>query len=406
MDTTPNGSSEVKKLNNVVRIDESEIRSHLDKIVLSAVQETLNGLLEAEADQMCGAGRYERTPDRVDTRAGSYNRKLQTKSGEVELKVPKLRNLVFETSIINRYRRRESSIEEALVEMYLAGVSVRRIADVTDALWGNRVSSSTVSKLNQEVYAHIEEWRNRPIKGDYAYVYLDGIYLKRNWGGEVRNVSVLVAIGVNREGFREILGVSEGAKEDKESWRGFLKYLKERGLTGVRLFVTDKCIGLVESLPDFYPKALWQRCSVHFYRNVFTVVPRGKMKEVAAMLKAIHAQEDQAAALEKLESVSAKLEMMKLQKAAKIVREGCHETLSYYNFPQEHWIHLKTNNVLERIMKEIRRRTRVVGSFPDGESALMLVSARLRHIASSKWGTRKYMNMKHLAEMETETEEY
>jgi putative transposase len=386
----------------IVRIDEGEIRSHLDQVVRGTVEETLNALLDAEADQLCGAGRYERSPERVDTRAGHYKRKLHTKAGEVELEVPKLRKLPFETAIIERYRRRESSVEEALMEMYLAGVSVRRVEDITQALWGTRVSPGTVSDLNQKLYERIEAWRNRPIEGEYPYVFLDGIWLKRSWGGEVRNVSVLVAIGVNAEGYREILGVAEGAKEDHESWRGFLRYLKERGLTGPRLFVSDKCLGLVEALGESYPEASWQRCTVHFYRNVFTVVPKGKVKEVAAMLKAIHAQEDRKAAEEKAQAVVAKLEGMRLSKAAQIVREGAVETLSYYALPREHWRSLRTNNPLERILREVRRRTRVVGSFPDGRSALMLVAARLRHVAGTRWGTRRYLDMGRLREQEAD----
>ena len=182
----------------------------------------------------------------------------------------------METEIIERYRRRESSVEEALIQMYLAGVSVRRVEDITEALWGQRVSPSTVSELNQKIYATIEAWRQRPIEGEYAYVYLDGIWLKRSWGGEVRNIAVLVAIGVRSDGYREILGVAEGIKEDLESWRSFLRYLKGRGLKGVRLFISDKCLGLLEALGEFYPEAQWQRCMVHWYRNVFTVVPRGR----------------------------------------------------------------------------------------------------------------------------------
>ncbi len=388
-----------KKLGKVISIDEGQIKSHLGEIVRDTVEETLNGLLDAEADRICQAVKYERNGDRQDTRAGSYKRKLHTKAGEVELRVPKLRSLPFETSIIERYKRRESSVEEALIEMYLAGVSVRRVEDITQALWGTRVSPGTVSNLNKKIYGKIESWRTRSLNGDYAYVFLDGIYLKRSWGGEVRNVAVLVAIGVDFDGYREVLGVAEGTKEDKESWSNFLRYLKKRGLKGVQLFVSDKCLGLVESLADFYPSALWQRCTVHFYRNVFSVVPRGKMKLVAAMLKAIHAQEDKKAALEKIEAVSKKLKSMKLSKASELVKEGCKETLSYYNFPGEHWRSLRTNNPLERIMKEIRRRTRVVGSFPDGQSALMLVAARLRYIAGTKWGTRRYLSMDRLREM-------
>jgi transposase-like protein len=379
-------------------LDEGQVRAHVDELVRASVEQTLNGLLDAEADELCGAARYERSPDRVDSRAGSYRRKLLTKAGEVDLKVPRLRSLPFETQIIERYRRRESSVEEALVEMYLAGVSVRRVEDITEALWGERVSPSTVSELNQKIYAQIESWRNRPLAGEYAYVFLDGIWLKRSWGGEMKNVAVLVAIGVRSDGYREILGVAEGLQEDKESWRGFLRHLKERGLRGVRLITSDKSLGLVECLPEFFPEAAWQRCTVHFYRNVFTVAPKGKRKEVAAMLKAIHAQEDRDAAREKAQAVVAKLTAMRLGQAAEIVRLGYDETLSYRAFPREHWTRLRTNNVLERIMREIRRRTRVVGAFPDGRSALMLVAARLRHIAGTKWGARCYLDMERLRE--------
>jgi transposase-like protein len=224
-------------------------------------------------------------------------------------------------------------------------------------------------------------------------VYLDGIWLKRTWGGEVKNVSVLVAIGVNKDGFREIIGVSEGFKEDKESWKRFLQYLKGRGLEKINLIISDKSQGLIEAIPDFYPVAKWQRCMVHFYRNVFSYVPHGKIKEVATMLKAIHAQENIKEARRKKDMVVQKLSDMKLGKASEIVRQGCDETFSYYSFPVEHWKRIRTNNGLERIMKEIRRRTRVVGAFPDGESALMLVAARLRHVASSTWSSRKYLNM-------------
>ena len=383
---------------SVIKIDEAELRGHVDEVVRSSVEETLNGMLEAEADELAGAKRYERSPDRVDTRAGSYKRKLQTKAGEVELKVPRLRSLPFESQIIERYKRRESSVEEALVEMYLAGVSVRRVEDITEALWGTRVSPSTVSELNQKIYGHIEEWRNRPIEGKYAYVYLDGIWLKRSWGGSVEKISVLVAIGVDEEGYREILGVCEGLKEDKESWRSFLRHLKERGLTGVELVTSDKSVGLIEVLGDFFPDSQWQRCVVHWYRNVLKNVPKRQSKDVAAMLKAIHAQEDRAAAEQKAQDVVVKLKGMKLTKAAACVAEGAGETLSYMAFPREHWTRIRTNNTLERIMREIRRRTRVVGAFPDGRSALMLVAARLRHIASTKWGTRVYLDMNRLKE--------
>jgi putative transposase len=383
-------------LKDAIRVDTAELRGHVDAVVRSSVEETLNALLQAEADQICGAIRYERSPERIDTRAGSYTRKLETKAGVVTLKVPKLRSLPFETAIIERYRRRESSVEEALVEMYLAGVSVRRVEDITEALWGSRVSSGTVSRLNQKIYRHIEAWRNRTIEGEFPYLFLDGVVLKRSWAGEVRNVSVLVAIGVGADGYRQILGVAEGQKEDLAGWRGFLRHLKDRGLASVQLIISDACIGLVEAAAELFPDAQWQRCVVHFYRNVFANVPKGKVADVARMLKAIHAQEDRRSAEDKVREVIAKLKAMRLTKAAELVEAKAHETLTYFTFPSNHWRQIKTNNPLERIIREIRRRTRVVGAFPDGQSALMLVAARLRHIASTKWGKRRYLAMESL----------
>src|SRR5262245_5929672 len=196
----------------LIEIDQGQLRQHVDGLVRDAVEDTLNALLDAEADQLCGAQKYERSPDRVDYRAGSYRRRLNTKAGEVDLKVPKLRRATFESQVIERYRRRETSVEEALVEMYLAGVSVRRVEDITQALWGTRVSPSTVSELNQKIYARIHEWRNRAIAGEHPYVYLDGVWLNREFGGEVRPVAVLVAIGVNADGFREVRGGDGGGQ--------------------------------------------------------------------------------------------------------------------------------------------------------------------------------------------------
>lgn len=377
----------------IIEVNEGMVKAQVGEVVRETVEETLNKLLDAEADEICKAQRYQRSSDRVDTRAGHYSRKFATKAGEVDLKIPKLRKLPFESAIIERYKRRESSVEESLIEMYLAGVSVRRVEDITQALWGTKVSPSTVSKLNQQIYVKIEQWRNRPIEGQFSYVFLDGVILKRTWSDEVRNVSVLVAFGVNQDGFRELLGTWEGPKEDRAGWGAFVAHLKERGLGGVKLFVSDKCMGLVESLAEYYPDALWQRCAVHFYRNVWSKVPSKKLSEVIPMLKAIHAQENRAASIKKAKEIVGKLRVMKLQGAAEILENGYLETLSYTFFPRTHWRSLRTNNPMERMMKEIRRRTNVIGSFPDGHSALMLASARLRYMSYKDWGTRRYLNM-------------
>jgi transposase-like protein len=381
----------------IVQFNEEVIKGEIKELVRGSVEETLNNLLEAEAEKLTQAARYERNDERQGYRSGHYSRNLTTTSGDVKLQVPRLKGITFETAIIERYRRRESSVEEALIEMYLAGVSVRRVEDITEALWGSKVSPSTISELNKKAYVHIEDWRNRPLRGGkYPYVYVDGIYLRRNWGGEYENVAILVAIAVNEDGYREVIGAAEGMKEDKISWVGFFQWLKGRGLNGVQLVIGDKCLGMLEAVGEVFPEAKYQRCTVHFYRNVFSAVPRSKMKFVAKMLKAIHAQESKAAARAKAKQVVTVLQEMKLKEAAAKVESGIEETLTYADFPFEHWTRIRTNNVIERLNREIRRRTRVVGTFPDGNSALMLVCARLRHVAGTQWGTKKYMSMKHL----------
>lgn len=385
-----------KEMGAVIHFDQGMLGEHFGEFVRSTVEETLSSYLDAEADQLCGARRYEHSWERKDTRAGYYERGLDTRAGRVRLKVPKLRKPPLETQIIERYKRRETSVEEALVEMYLAVVSAWRVEDVTEALWGTRVSASTVIELNQKIDGHIETWHKRELSAHYPYVFLDGIWLKRFWGGEVKNVSVLVALGVNEKGHREMIGVAKGLKEDQASWTEFLRHLRKRGMQKVDLFVSDKCLGLVESVTELFPDSYWQRCTVHFHRNIQSVVPRGKVRPVADMLKAINAQENHQEALKKAEAVACKLEEMKLKEAAKKLRDGVAETLSYHAFPAPHHRHIKTNNPLERIMREIRRRTRMVGDFPDGKSALMLVCARLRHIATTQWGERRYMDMDHL----------
>ena len=390
---------------NIIQVNQELIHTELKDLVRASVEEALNAMLDAEADKLVNADRYARDEERKGYRSGHYDRSFTTSSGEVNLRMPKLKGLTFETSIIERYKRRETSVEEALIEMYLAGVSVRRVEDISEALWGTKVSPGTISNLNKKAYEHIEKWRNRTLTKEYPYVFVDGIYLKRCWGGEFENCSVLIAIGVNNDGYREILGACEGLKEDTESWKNFFVWLKSRGLSGVKLVTGDKALGMVEAIGEVFPEAKYQRCTVHFYRNVMSVIPKHHIKEVTKMLKAIHAQEDKDAALQKAASVVEKLRGMHLTKAAQKVEESIHETLTYMSFPSEHWPRIRTNNTLERLNKEIKRRTKVVGTFPDGESALMLVCARLRYVASSDWGSKRYLNMDHLRSMLASEEE-
>ncbi len=382
----------------IVSFDEEAIKGELRELVRQTVEDALNGLLEVEADDLVGAERYERTADREAYRSGHYERGLTTTSGQVTLKVPKPRGMRFTTAIIDRYKRRETSVEEAMIETCLAGVSTRRIEDVSEVLWGASVSASTVSSLNEQAFESIEKWRSRPLTRAYPCVCADGIYLKRSWGGSCENAAVMVAIGVNDDGCREIVGAAEGFTESAECWRVFLSWLKGRGLKGVRMIIGDKAASTTSAIAEVFPEAACQRCTVHFYRNVMSRVPKMRRKMVAAMLKAIHSQESFKASCDKDEAVADELEEMKLKAASKCVREGCVETLAYTRFPMEHWKKVRTNNAIERLNRETRRRTRVAGTFPDGNSALMLVTARLKYVADSEWGSRRYLDVTLLEE--------
>lgn len=388
--------------NPIVSVDEETLKGDLRELVRKTAQGTINTLPEQEAEEMVGAERYERTAGREAYRSGHYKRKLTTTSGQIELDAPKLRGATFQTAVIERFRRRETSVEEAIIEMYLAGVSTRRIEDVSEILWGAGVSAGTASNLNEKACKSVEEWRSRPLAGEYPYVFIDGIYLKRSWGGSYENVSILVAIGVDGDGRREIIGCAEGLAESKDSWREFLLWLRERGLRGVRMVTGDRCQGMVGALEEVFPQARYQRCTVHFYRNVLNKVPKQKRTLVARMLKAIHAQESKKAAVAKADEADAGLEGMRLGAAARVVCEGCLETLTYTDFPMQHWTRIRTNNAIERLNREIRRRTRVVGTFPDGHSALMLVTARLKYIAECEWGKRRYLDVSLLHDGEVE----
>lgn len=384
----------------ILQVDQAMLETTLDRMVRKSVEETLNAMLDAEADEITGAARYERSGERKAYRAGHYERDLTVKAGKMSLKVPKLKGAVFESAVIERYRRREESVEEALIDMYLAGVSTRQVDDVSQLLWGDRMPSQTLSDKLKKVYADIDEWRGRPLEQDYPYLFMDGVWHKRCWGGSVENVSILVAVGVGMDGRREVLSVAEGMKEDSESWREFIKGMLARGLKGVRLVTGDRCAGLVAAVNELLPGARYQRCMVHFERNILAKVNPKNRDWAADALKAIFSMESRDKALEKAESVAKDMEARKLREAAKCLREGIGETTTYLldDYPREHRRRIRTNNMIERLNREIRLRTRVVGSFPDGRSALMLICARVRYVTSSEWSTRRYLDMSRLGE--------
>ena len=382
----------------IIQFDDAMFESKLDALVRVKVEQTINAMLDAEADEIAYAARYERKTDRRAFRAGHYERTLTAKAGKLSLKAPKLKGALFESAVIERYRRRESSVEEALMEMYLAGVSTRRVDDISQLLWGERMPSQTLSDKLKKIYNEIDEWRKRPVEPEYPYVFVDGVWHKRSWGGHVENVSVLVAIGVSTEGRSEVIAVDEGMREDAASWEQFFRSMVERGLRGVRLVVGDRCAGLVSTVNSMLPNAKCQRCMVHFMRNVLSKTPPSHREWASAALKAIFAQENRESAMAKVGTVAGEMEERKLKSAANCLREGVGEPTTYLlpEFPANHGIKLRTNNMIERLNKEIRRRTRVVGGFPDSNSALMLVCARIRYVTSRSWSDRRYMDMSRL----------
>lgn len=380
-----------------------DYRGWIEVQIRDAVKAVLEEVLEAEIASHLGAAPGERTQARRGYRNGSYTRGLVTRVGELEITLPRDREGTFRPGVLERYRRMESPLEEALWRAYLEGVSTRRVGDIAEALAGQGMSASTISRLNGRLSERLAEWRERPLSGEYPYLYLDGIAITVRWGGASERISVLVAIGVSHEGFREVLACVAGFRESEESWRGLLRQLIERGMRGVRLVISDACAGLKAAVADFLPGARWQRCSVHVMRNVLDKVPQSRRKEVAAAIKTIWHQEDEEEARHKAPRHKAQriIEQLRgsLPAAMKTLKGALDDSLTFYSFPSEHWKMLRTNNPLERLMKEIRRRTKVAEQFPHEDSALLLVTARLRRI-HERWSERRDLDMQPLYEME------
>ena len=382
----------------IIRFDDAMFESELDALVRVKVERIVNAMPDAEADEIANAARYERKTDRKAFRAGHYERTLAAKAGKSSLKAPELKGALFGSAVIERCRRRESSVEEALMEMCLAGVSTRGVDDTGRLLWGERMPSRTLSDKLKKIHKEIDEWRKRPLESEYPYVFVDGVRHKRSRGGHVENAGVLVAIGVGTEGRREAIAADEGMREDAAGRERFLRSMIERGLRGVRLVVGDRCAGLVSTVNSMPPNARCQRCMVRFMRDVLSKTPPGHREWASAALKAIFAQENRESAMAKAGTVAGETEERKLKSAANRLRGGVGETAACLlpGFPANHGIKPRTNDMIGRLNREIRRRTRVVGGFPDSDSALMLVCAGIRYVTSRSWSDRRYMDMSRL----------
>jgi putative transposase len=362
------------------------------------VKDFAEALMSADADAVCGAEYGERSPERVNRRNGYRERDWDTRVGSIELAVPKLRaGSYFPDWLLAPRRRAEQAFVSVIADAYLAGVSTRRVEKLVQQLGVERMSKSQVSRLAKSLDGIVEDFRTRPLDGaPYAYVTLDALVVKCREGGRTVNVCVVHAVGVNRDGFRESLGLDVVTAEDGAAWLAFVRSLVARGLAGVRLVSSDAHPGLVDAIAATLPGASWQRCRTHFMRNLLTRVPKSAQSFVATMVRTIFAQPDAATVREQHGRIIAQLEH-RFPEAAALLDEAGTDLLAFTGFPKEHWRQLWSNNSLERLNKEIRRRTDVVGIFPDRGSIVRLVGAVLAEQNDEWQVARRYMSAESIA---------
>jgi len=371
-------------------------------LLRAMVKEFAEALMSADADAVCGAGYGERTPERVNRRNGYRERDWDTRVGSIELAVPKLREgSYFPDWLLQPRRRAEQAFVSVIADAYLAGVSTRRVEKLVQQLGVERMSKSQVSRLAQSLDGIVEDFRTRPLDGGpYAYVTLDALVVKCREGGRTVNVCVVHAAGVNRDGFRESLGLDVVTSEDGAAWLAFIRGLVARGLAGVKLVSSDAHPGLVDAIAATLPGACWQRCRTHFMRNLLTRVPKSAQGFVATMVRTIFAQPDAATVREQYGRIVTQLEA-RFPEAAALLDEAEPELLAFTGFPKEHWRQLWSNNSLERLNKEIRRRTDVIGIFPNRPSIIRLVGAVLAE-QNDEWAVaRRYMSVDSIAKAVT-----
>lgn len=370
------------------------VTASLEDRVRAAIKGVLEEVMEEEMTAQLQAKHRERTERRRGERNGHYGRALTTAVGHIEqIRVPRAREVPFLTEVFERYRRMTGSLEESVLEMYLQGVSTRKVEEITGKLSGTKISKDAVSRVVGRFDEVFSEWRGRQLDRDrsYPYLYLDATYLKARWAGAVRDVALLVAIGVSDEGYREVLAVEAAAGERSETWRGLLQGLVGRGLRGVELVISDDHDAIKSAVQVELPGAAWQRCTVHFERNILAHVPQAEAKAVAADLKVVF----QAARRETAESLAVSFAERYGElypKAVACLTRGLDEALTYTAFPSSHHRLIRTTNGLERVFREVKRRTRVVGVFPNEESAETLATAVLLRV-SEDWAERKYLDM-------------
>jgi len=366
-------------------------------LVRTAVQE----VLEAEMTAALGAEKGERTDGRVGYRSGYYGRTLITRVGKLELRVPQDREGRFSTELFERYQRSERALVAALAEMYVQGVSTRKVKAITEELCGHSFSASSISAINKRLDESLAQFAKRPLAEAFPYVILDARYERIREAGVIVSQAVLVAIGVDWDGRRQVLAVDLANRESRSSWKEFLIGLKARGLSGVEFVVSDDHSGLKAAIREVLPEAVWQRCYVHFLRNALDYVPRKVDDDCLQELRWLYDRRDLAEARRDLAAWLAKWSV-KYARLTAWVEENIEETLSFYRLPRQHHKHLKSTNMLERLNEEIKRRTHVVRIFPNAESCLRLVRALAVETHENWLEQHRYLNMEDLREHKKE----
>ena len=365
------------------------------------VQRTVQQVLEAEMTSFLGAETYQRNDVRRGWRNGYKPRTLKTRVGELELMVPKDRDGQFQTELFERYQRSEKALVLALLQMYVEGVSTRKVSAITEALCGLEVSKSQVSALTQKLDAEVAEWRMRPLSEEYPYLIFDARYEKVRRGGSVVSQGVLVAIGISAAGYREVLGCWVAESESEASWGAVFLELKQRGLRGVRYVVSDDHAGMVKAIERHFQGAVWQRCQVHFVRNALALCGRQQRPQVLRLMKVVTESATREAAKAALAVAIAEMEK-KTPKVARLLEECGEQILGVYALPEAHQKRMRTTNMLERQNQELKRRTRVIRVFPHEQSCLRLISALLME-TNQDWMGRIYLRMEEEQVAVTET---
>jgi putative transposase len=375
---------------------EHDVKMDVEARVREGVKAVLEEVLQEEMTQHLQAGYRELTPTRRGERNGHYTRNLVTPAGKIErLEVPRDREGEFVTEVFERYKRMTGDVEEAVLEMYLSGISVRKIAGVTEALSRVKVGKDAVSCIASRLQEQQREWRERSLEEkEYPYLYLDATYLKVRWGARVTSMALLVCVGVDEEGFREVLAVDVAGSEKGAAYASLLRDLIDRGLKGVRLVISDDHEGIKAAVAGELPGAEWQRCAVHFQRNVLSHVPASSMAEVAEDLCAIFKVRREKTA-EALAEEFVSLYEKSYPKAVSVFEAGIEDALTYLRYPGSHHARIRSTNMLERLFKEVKRRTRVVGVFPNETSAATLAT-EIALRSSEEWALRRYLTMEAL----------